>query len=1191
MAGTMRHRGNSNRSDQKQLAAPDPHFEEEPSGDVKASNENSLVIPSKASDNNVALLWFWFVRVPINIVHFLFESLFIVSAIRYKFDFSLDTWWLLFFLHLPLTGLVHLYRYLYWKPSLFKQSWESKAIGCYLITLQWVFFLMTITDSPVLHPKFRQVIRSVFASTSFDVLTIFGLLSLLPVVWKRTQNADFLPVSDKRLAFLMVGMSLVGWARLETSQRHFGCLIRADEYSATPLTPAQYNRTLQYYEHVVSSESGRDSEIKTTAPNATAGRAGYSETSGCLRGTFKAADRVPTHLSHGLFATQGSEFPAWVRFSRRQCDDRVPQFGNVLGMAVKILQVPGPSSAAASAGEPEDFHSHDLLFSSCETLPWRRSDTAGAMLEFWEMSEQVSKRVNFWPAIVYMFPSFNPLHWRLAYAFQLTNWMFALGRHTNHLKTTYWSPAPYRLPGTYVRYQVRPCHGSATSSTSPHYSPNPPITNASPVLALQLALSQDMHPEKNGGGACFELLVQQQTNPCVDHLDDLFFKWNGPWVLVGELNLPPQHFHSAQQMEFCDNLAFSPFQTGTGHEPVGAWAELAKVAYPHGRSRRHALNSVKGYTEPSGKEVFNDPQLILPSVGAGDTTIITRAYPAPFHGLPRHVSPFREDMDFTAKDWARISTDMLSMHSSIEVLFYHRNVTSASLVRPDSYNIFTRNVPWLSKKNVVEEIARRWWTDQEFSRQFLSGINPTQIRRCQSITELTEKSAMAAALADPQILDRLRGVVNETDQLLGQSDSSQLLQTLVTQNRLFYVDYESLDDIYMVAGRLFYSPIVLFYTTLPDRNLRPLAIQLTRFKQSQNKIFTPPKGFSLTSNAEEWESSESSRVWVFAKMHVTCADAMMHQCVTHLALTHLALEPIIVTLRRQLTSTHPITVLLKPHLLGTLAINELGRHSLLAEQLGDFDRVMGTGRLGGLQLMEKAYQRWSLRGSAFPERLRERGVLPSPTNKEDDPLPGYVYRDLMLLYWHAFEDYVTSALETVYLTDKQVQEDQQLQAFVRELYDPRLSNLPGAKMDVQSLQDVIQLVTSLIFIASADHSAVNFGQIDYYNFVPGRPLFMKKLMPADTSRLTLDYVMASLPGYDEVLETIAMAHTLSLPELNPLDQRHAAQESIRDRFPAAHALLSERLQHIAKESDRLSNKSAVPYDYLHPSRVAPSIAI
>jgi hypothetical protein len=132
----------------------------------------------------------------------------------------------------------------------------------------------------------------------------------------------------------------------------------------------------------------------------------------------------------------------------------------------------------------------------------------------------------------------------------------------------------------------------------------------------------------------------------------------------------------------------------------------------------------------------------------------------------------------------------------------------------------------------------------------------------------------------------------------------------------------------------------------------PLAIQLSRNRMTENTIYTPPPASTPNEHPD-------ALVWLFARMHVTCADSQIHQSISHLGMTHLAMEPVVISFFRQLAPTHPLMEFMRPHFAQIFAINALGRRTLLAPgKRSDFQRVTAMGLKGTCQLIEKGYQQW-----------------------------------------------------------------------------------------------------------------------------------------------------------------------------------------------------------------------------------------
>ncbi|MBA0800142.1 hypothetical protein Gohar_010594, partial [Gossypium harknessii] len=82
--------------------------------------------------------------------------------------------------------------------------------------------------------------------------------------------------------------------------------------------------------------------------------------------------------------------------------------------------------------------------------------------------------------------------------------------------------------------------------------------------------------------------------------------------------------------------------------------------------------------------------------------------------------------------------------------------------------------------------------------------------------------------------------------------------------------------------------------------------------------------------------------------------------------------------------------------------------------------------------------------------------------------------------------------------------------------------------------NLISILTTIIWLASAHHAAVNFGMYPYGGYFPVRPPFMRRLVPnkhdPDYTTFLADpegYFLASLPCLDQMLHYISVLHILS----------------------------------------------------------------
>lgn len=99
--------------------------------------------------------------------------------------------------------------------------------------------------------------------------------------------------------------------------------------------------------------------------------------------------------------------------------------------------------------------------------------------------------------------------------------------------------------------------------------------------------------------------------------------------------------------------------------------------------------------------------------------------------------------------------------------------------------------------------------------------------------------------------------------------------------------------------------------------------------------------------------------------------------------------------------------------------------------------------------------------------------------------------------WSAIEAWVREYCCYYYPTNDEIQRDTELQSWWKELREVGHGDLKDKlwwpKMQTQA--DLIQSCTIIIWVASALHAAVNFGQYPYAGYLPNRPTVSRKFMP------------------------------------------------------------------------------------------------
>ncbi|KAG6437949.1 hypothetical protein SASPL_102880 [Salvia splendens] len=385
-----------------------------------------------------------------------------------------------------------------------------------------------------------------------------------------------------------------------------------------------------------------------------------------------------------------------------------------------------------------------------------------------------------------------------------------------------------------------------------------------------------------------------------------------------------------------------------------------------------------------------------------------------------------------------------------------------------------------------------WFRDTEFARQTLAGINPCAI---QLVTEWPLKSKLDPDVYGPAESEISRELVEQDIR------GFCTLEEAIEQKKLFVLDYHDL--LLPYVGRVrelkettLYGSRTLFFL-MPSGTLRPIAIELTRPKIGDkphwNKVFVP-----------SWEPT-GVWLWRLAKSHVLAHDSGYHQLIGHWLRTHCCVEPYIIATHRQLSAMHPIYRLLHPHLRYTMEINALARQALINAD-GIIETSFSPGKYS-MELSSVAYDLlWQFDLQALPAELISRGMAvedPSAPHGLKLVIEDYPYANDGLLIWDAIKQWVTDYVRHYYLEPSLIQSDSELQAWWTEI---RMVGHGDKKdepwwPDLKTPDDLIGILTTIIWTASAHHAAVNFGQFDYGAYFPNRPTIARVAMPTEEPSL------------------------------------------------------------------------------------------
>lgn len=457
---------------------------------------------------------------------------------------------------------------------------------------------------------------------------------------------------------------------------------------------------------------------------------------------------------------------------------------------------------------------------------------------------------------------------------------------------------------------------------------------------------------------------------------------------------------------------------------------------------------------------------------------------------------------------------------------------------PRSISAYEEYFVTLPRPPLVDRLrARPEDADALFAWQRVAGANPMTLR-CAS--RLPDDFAVSESLWQRVI----------------QTSS---LAACLDEGRVFEADYTLLHGAItnQYLGRQKYLCGARGLFTTASGPLMPVAIQL----EPGGRVYAPGDGAA----------------WSVAKYCLQVADANVHETMEHLGATHMVMEAVGIAARRQLAPLHPVMILLEHHLVGTFAINESAKTSLIAPE-GVIDRVFSARIDVAASLVRVALDRFSLQDRAPALELRARGV--------DDPsrLPEYPYRDDVLRVYGAIERFVGGFVRAYYADDAAVRADPELRAFVGELGSPIGGALRGVRA-VETVDALVTLLSNVVHVASAQHAAVNFPQYDCFGW--GANAAGACWAPPPREGATEADLLAMMPTWD-----CLMLQTDTVFQLAGIYYKRLGAYELRDpRLDDLVARFNADLGEVERVIAAADGARLMSYPYLLPSKIPPSINI
>ncbi|KAJ0067862.1 hypothetical protein NL108_011445 [Boleophthalmus pectinirostris] len=453
------------------------------------------------------------------------------------------------------------------------------------------------------------------------------------------------------------------------------------------------------------------------------------------------------------------------------------------------------------------------------------------------------------------------------------------------------------------------------------------------------------------------------------------------------------------------------------------------------------------------------------------------------------------------------------------------------------------------KTDVSDYVEQHWQEDAFFGYQYLNGLNPSLIQRCSSLpSNLPLKDDMVT----------LEGGASLTEEM--------------KNGNIFLCDYKILDSVLTshINGVVQYlcAPLVLLHRT-PADEMKPVAIQLSQSPGENTPIFFP---------------SDSKYDWLLAKIFVRSSEFNFHQLVVHLLRTHLLAEVFTVALLRNIPRVHPLYKLLVPHTRFTLQINTLARQNLISKE-GAFTLNTSSGGPGMTTILQRAMSLTTYSSLCLPNDIKDRGV---------EAVPNYYYRDDGMLMWNIIHRFVSGIIKYYYKNDSEVCKDEELQNYIGDIWTHGFLSKPdsGIPNSFSTVEQVVEFVTMVMFTCSAQHSAVNTGQLDLGGWMPNFPTTLKLSPPSTKGTADEQTLLQTLPDVNTTVHGLTVLWLLSTQSsdfvaIGDYPQELFTEDECRELIKD----FQNNLRDLDYVIDRRNKDLPLPYTYMQPKQMENSVAI
>lgn len=284
----------------------------------------------------------------------------------------------------------------------------------------------------------------------------------------------------------------------------------------------------------------RQETASGTAPKDYYYRFNQVESLGCFQAEMTVPADLPGALRQGLFAQPGT-YTAELRFANASTFDDSQK--DLRGLAIRVVV---PLSAGIPRQQTFLMNSHPVLF----------ADSAETFLKFIRATAEQRR----WWFFLNPFDSHLKALWIL---------LKAREHHASPFDVRYWTTTPHQFgaDGSAAKFSAKPCSR---------------VQSELPETLADGYLEKNMKAHLDQGAVCFELMVQRQTDPRTQPIEDPSVLWDperAPWASVATIRFGAQDFQSNAARLACEQKVFDPWMSLPEHKPLGRMNRIRKTVY------------------------------------------------------------------------------------------------------------------------------------------------------------------------------------------------------------------------------------------------------------------------------------------------------------------------------------------------------------------------------------------------------------------------------------------------------------------------------------------------------------------------------------------------------------------------------------------------------------------------------------